>query len=55
MENNDKNTQTLADFLKFVDGYTYILDGERYHHSDNEKITNNELAYIFLDSDLNTN
>lgn len=53
MEKNIENTNKLTAFLNFVDNYTYILDGERYHNVDHNKITNAELAYIFLDSDLN--
>lgn len=42
----------LIDFLKFVDNSTYLLDGQRYYISDNEKISEAELANIFLQSDL---
>lgn len=53
MENNTQNASLLSTFLKFVDEYTYLMDGERYHNVDHQKITNDELAFIFLDSDYN--
>lgn len=53
MQNNQQNAETLQSFLNFVDNYTYTMDGERYHNVDMQKITTEELAFIFLDSDLN--
>ncbi len=53
MQNNKNNQDILTTFLNYVDKFTYSLDGERYYYSDNEKVSNNELANIFLQSDLN--
>lgn len=45
-------TYLLSEFLKFVDDYTYSVDGVRHHRVDNMPLTNDELAFIFLDSDM---
>lgn len=41
----------LTEFLKFVDRRTYMLDDTRYYASDNEPVTEEELAHIFLQGD----
>ena len=53
LQDNKTNQDSLTLFLNFVDRVTYLLDGEKYYYSDNEPVTNNELANMFLQGDSN--
>jgi len=47
-----KDERNYTNFLLFVDRKTYLLDGVRHYEADNQPVTNEELANIFLQSDL---
>lgn len=54
LEITPENEALLVAFLAYVDNSTYIKDGnDRYYESDDQPVTAEELAFMFLDSDLN--